>query len=87
MEKQIVFLLEELEEKYQLIRSLLEQLPKCNDGIKISQELWEGNTKLFEEETISKEDEIEETTILAYRNKEKVYWLDQIKHHAKQKNW
>lgn len=72
MEKQIVFLLEELEEKYQLIRSLLEQLPKCNDGIKISQELWEGNTKLFEEETISKEDEIEETTILAYRNKEKV---------------
>lgn len=72
MEKQIVFLLEELEEKDQLIRSLLEQLPKCNDGIKISQELWEGNTKSFEEETISKEDEIEET-ILAYRNKEKVF--------------
>lgn len=39
LKKQIVFLLDELEEKDQLIRSLLEQLPKRNDGIKISQEL------------------------------------------------
>ena len=48
LEEQIVFLRDELKEKDQPIHSLLEQLPKCNDTIKISQELSKNSTKSFE---------------------------------------
>ena len=38
LESQILFLQRELNEKNQLVNSLLDQLPKCNDIIKVNQE-------------------------------------------------
>ena len=47
---------------------IIRTITKCNDTIKISQELTKSNTKLFAEKTISKVDQIEETATPAYKD-------------------
>lgn len=47
---------------------IIRTITKCNDTIKISQELTKSNTKLFAEKTISKVHQIEETAAPAYKD-------------------
>ena len=51
---QIAFLRDELKEKGQLINSLLEELFKCNNTIKISQELSKKKYKIVREQNYIK---------------------------------
>ena len=70
LESQILFLLGKLNEKNQLVNSLLDQLSKCNDIIEANQESSKNNVKLFENESTSNQDRfIEKPTTGKIRQK------------------
>ena len=53
---------ERIKGKNQLVNSLLDQISKCNDIIKLNQELSKNNVKLLENKTLIKQDRFIETT-------------------------
>ena len=62
LESQILFLQRELNEKNQLVNSLLDQLSKCNDIIKVNQESSSKNkVKPFENDSSTNQDKFTET--------------------------
>ena len=72
LESQILFLQRELNEKNQLVNSLLDQLSKCNDIIKASQESSsKNNVKPFENYSSTNQDRFIETTTTANKESKK----------------
>ena len=72
LESQILFLQRELNEKNQLVNSLLDQLSKCNDIIKINQESSSKNkVKPFESDSSTNQDKFTETNTTANKESNK----------------
>ena len=72
MESQILFLQRELNEKNQLVNSLLDQLSKCNDIIKVNQESSSKNkVKPSENDSSTNQDNITETNTTANKESNK----------------
>lgn len=79
MDGLIVVLQDGLQEKDKLINSLLEQLSKCNNKVKISQKSSKSNTKSFKKITKIKLKKQQQQLIRTTKNR-----LGQMKHHVKQ---
>ena len=72
MESQILFLQRGLNEKNQLVNSLLDQLSKCNDIIKVNQESSSKNkVKPFENDSSTNHDQFAETNTTANKESKK----------------
>ena len=72
LESQILFLQRELNEKNQLVNSLLDQLSKCNDIIKVNQESSSRNkVKPFENDSSTNQDQFTETNTTANKESKK----------------
>ena len=71
LESQILFLQRELKENNQLVNSLLDQIYKCNDIIKLNQELSRNNVKLLENKILMKQDRFIETTTTTNKESKK----------------
>ena len=72
MGSQILFLQRELNEKNQLVNSLLDQLSKCNDIIKANQgSSSKDNLKPFKNDSSTNQDQFIETTATANKESKK----------------
>ena len=72
MESQILFLQRELNEKNQLVNSLLDQLSQCNEIIKVNQESSSKNkVKPFQNDSSTNEDKFTETNTIANKESNK----------------
>ena len=73
LESQTLFLQRELNEKNQLVNSLLDQLSKCNDIIKVNQESSSKNkVKPFENDSSTNHDQFTETNTTANKESKKL---------------
>ena len=72
LESQILFLQRELNEKNQLVNSLLDQLSKCNDIIKVNQQSSsKSKVKPFENDSSTNQDKFTETNTTANKESNK----------------
>ena len=72
LKSQILFLQRELNEKNQLVNSLLDQLSKCNGIIKVNQESSSKNkVKPFENDSSTNQDQFPETNTTANKESKK----------------